>query len=202
MTRKALLGMGVALLVTFTLFGPGLAHRLGQFGDESGTHTARWEWWMRALREWTWSPFVGEGLGRYNDADRRWSGVKHVVYVVTKATVVNNAFHAHNSYVHFLAEGGIIGFGMTVGFWGWIAWRLRRSREPIRIAALLGILYLLAISMTEHYMGGGILLLVLSSIVGAAWSLPEAPLAAVPPLTSAGESSPANASPAPSPSPH
>ena len=114
-------------------------------------------------------------MGRFNDQEREWSGIKHLYYVVTKAKVVNNAAHAHNSYVHFLAEGGIVGLGVTVGFWGWIAWRLRRSREPLRIAAFLGVLYLLAISFTEHYMGGGAMLLVLSCLVGACWNLPEPP---------------------------
>jgi O-antigen ligase len=204
-TRRALLGMGLVLGVTFALFGSGLTHRLGQFGDESGTHTARWEWWKRAVVEWTWSPVIGEGMGRYNDLDREWTGIKHVCYIVTKGTVVNSAFHAHNSYVHFLAEGGILGLGLTVGFWAWVAWKLRRSREPLRIAAFLGVLYLFAISPTEHYMGGGAMLLVLSSLVGAAWNLPEptatttpaGPAPASPPRSGANGSGPGSAVPPP-----
>lgn len=197
---KGLLLIGIVVVLTGSLFGVRLVHRLEELGVAGGTQTWRLDIWKRALGEWYDSPIVGEGLGRFNDLDREWSGIRHVYYVVTRATVVNNAFHAHNSYVHFLAEGGILGLGITVGFWGWIAWKLRGSREPFRVAAFLGVLYLFAISMTEHYMGGGALLLVLSSIVGAAWSLPE-PSPTSSRVTSAGGSIPASASPAPSPSP-
>jgi O-antigen ligase len=115
-------------------------------------------------------------MGRYNDEDRTFFGAKGIYYVATGGKVVNSAAHAHNSYVHFFAEGGLVGFAVTAGFWCWVAWQLRGSREPLRIAAFLGVLFLLVISMTEHYMGGGAMLLVLSSIVGAAWNLPEPPL--------------------------
>lgn len=174
-SRRALLGVAFVLFATGAMYGPRLARRFGLFLEEGGTHGARWTWWKRALEEWAWSPVVGIGMGRYNDEERTFSGVRHLYYVATGGKVVNNAGHAHNSYVHFLAEGGVVGFGITVGFWGWVAWRLRGSREPLRIAAFLGVLYLFAISMTEHYMGGGAMLLVLSSLVGAAWSLPEPP---------------------------
>jgi hypothetical protein len=170
---RAVMRIGAVLVVTLVLFGSALIHRLGQFANESGTHTGRWEWWKRAMTEWTWSPIVGEGMGRYNDHDREWSGLRYVYYVVTKATVVNDAWHAHNSYLHFLAEGGVVGLVLTAGLWVWAAWRLRSSRDPVRRAALLGILYLFAVSATEHYMGGGAMLLVLSCLVGAAWNLPE-----------------------------
>jgi len=175
LTRGAVVCSGLAVLLSAAAFGTSVRDRFAAFMHEEGTHTGRLEQWKRALREWSWSPVVGEGLGRYNDQDRQWSGVRHVYYVVTEAKVVNDAGHAHNSYVHFLAEGGLVGFGLTVGLWGWIGWNLRRSREPLRIAAFLGVLFLFLISFTEHYMGGGAMLLVLSSLVGAAWNLPDEP---------------------------
>ena len=175
-SRRAILGVALVAVATGALFGPRVVARMGQFAERSGTHAWRWEQWKRAAQEWSWSPIVGEGLGRYNDEDRQWAGLKHFYFVVTKARVVNAPSHAHNSYLHFLSEGGLAGFCVTVGFWAWIAWKLRGSREPLRIAAFLGVLYLFAISLTEHYMGGGAMLLVLSSLVGAAWNLPEPPL--------------------------
>jgi O-antigen ligase len=172
---RALLGVGVVVLVTAAAFGASIAHRFAALAADRGTHTYRLEQWKRAFREWTWSPIVGEGLGRFNDTDREWSGLRHVYYVVTRATEVKEASHAHNSYFHFLAEGGLIGFGVTVGFWAWVAWTLRRSREPFRLAAFLGVVFLFLVSFTEHYMGGGAMLLALSSLVGAAWRLPDEP---------------------------
>ncbi len=171
--RRAVLYACVAALVTGVLIGPTPFLRWAEFMRDSGTHTDRLTLWKRGIQEWTWSPLVGEGLGRYNDLDRQWSGVKHVFYPVTRAQVVNASSHAHNSYIHFLAEGGLIGLGLCAGFWLWIAWKLRRSREPLRIAGGLAILFLFVISLTEHYMGGGVMLLVLSSLMGAVWNLPD-----------------------------
>jgi O-antigen ligase len=179
--RWGLLGV-LALLAVIPLSGPTMLDRFGDLLEETGTHSTRMEMWRRAFQEWRLSPIVGEGLGRYNDEEREWSGVRHLYYTVTKAKVVNNAAHAHNSYLHFLAEGGILGLGFTAGFWAWVSWRLRKSREPLRVAAFLGVIYLFLISFTEHYMGGGAMLLVLSSLVGAAWNLPEPQ---VPPAPSA-----------------
>lgn len=175
LSRRALLGIAVVVVATASLYSARVVRRLGQFGDSAGTHRSRWEWWKRGLQEWMWSPLLGEGLGRYNDHGREWSGVKHLYYVVTRAEVVNAPTHAHNSYIHFLAEGGIVGLGLTVGLWTWLGWRFRRPRAPIRVAAFLGIAYLFPISMTEHYMGGGAMLLVLTSLVGAAWNQTDEP---------------------------
>lgn len=174
-SRKGLLAAGGVLGLTAVFLGPIIVHRFDQFRGNSGTHTGRMQLAKRAFEEWKESPIVGEGMGRYNDEKREWSGRKGLYYRVTRAKVVNDASHAHNSYMHFLAEGGAIGLLLTVGFWGWAAWKLRKSREPLRVAAFLGVLYLFAIAFTEHYMGGGVMLLTLSSLVGAAWSLPEEP---------------------------
>jgi O-antigen ligase len=170
---RALLGVLLAVALTAAVYGPSVGRRLGQLGDSQGTHTFRLQQWSRAAREWSWSPLLGIGMGRYNDEQRRFSGLQHVAYFATSGTVVNAPSHAHNSYLHFLAEGGLLGLAVSGGFWSWLAWRFRGSREPLRVAAFLGILYLFAVSFTEHYMGGGALLLVLSAAVGSAWSLPE-----------------------------
>lgn len=172
-SKRALLGVALVVGITAATLGPIMARRMGQLPGERGALAWRLSLWKRAVQEWSWSPIVGEGMGRFNDKERRWSGVKGLYYVVTEAKAVNAPSHAHNSYVHFLAEGGVVGFGITVSFWAWIAWRLRGSREPLRIAAFLGVLYLLAISMTEHYMGGGAMMLVLSCLVGTAWNQPQ-----------------------------
>ncbi|HXX93518.1 MAG TPA: O-antigen ligase family protein, partial [Planctomycetota bacterium] len=78
--RRTLAWVGLALLITTVLLGSGMVHRLGLLRKSEGTHAGRWAWWKRALEEWSWSPVVGEGMGRYNDHDREWSGVKHVIY--------------------------------------------------------------------------------------------------------------------------
>lgn len=171
LTGKAVALAVLVLLVDAALLGPMLVRRFAEFTIPGDTHTVRLREWKRAAEEWTASPFVGQGMGRFNDEEREWSGRKPLYYVVTRARVVHNDAHAHNSYVHFLSEGGILGCALTVGFWIWAAWRLGRFVEAFAVAARTAILFLMAISLTEHYMGGGAMLRVLSSLVGAAWSL-------------------------------
>lgn len=165
LSRRALIGTALAAVATAALFGPMVVDRFRRLSRDHAWRLAKWD---RAVEEWTWSPVVGEGLGRYNDGERTWRGLKGVVYVVTEADVRNDASHAHNSYLHFLAEGGVVGLFLTAGFWAWTAWGLRRARDPLRVAALLGIVCLFGLSMTEHYMGGGAMLLVLAPLAGAA----------------------------------
>ncbi len=173
---KALALAVLVLLVDVALLGPMLVRRFAEFAAPGDTHTVRLRLWKRAVPEWTASPLVGQGMGRFNDEEREGSGRKPFYYVVTRARVVHSAAHAHNSYVHFLSEGGILGCALTVGFWIWAGWKLRASSGAIPKAAALGIVFLLTIAFTEHYMGGGAMLLVLSSLVGAAWSLRSTPV--------------------------
>ena len=168
---KALALAVLVLLVDLALLGPVLVRRFAEFAAPGDTHTVRLRLWKRAVPEWRASPLVGQGMGRFNDEEREWSGRKPFYYVVTRARVVHSAAHAHNSYVHFLSEGGILGCALTVGFWVWAGWKLRAGSGAIPKAAALGIVFLLTIAFTEHYMGGGAMHLVLSSVVGVAWSL-------------------------------
>jgi O-antigen ligase len=178
--RRRLTGKAVALavLVLFmdaALLGPMLVRRFAEFAIPGDTHTLRLQQWKRAAAEWTASPFVGQGMGRFNDEEREGSGRKPFYWVVTRARVVHSDAHAHNSYAHFLSEGGIVGCALTVGFWVWVAWRLGPIGGAAPKAARAAVAFLLTISFTEHYMGGGAMLLVLSSLVGAAWSLRSSP---------------------------
>lgn len=173
---KALALAALVLLVDLALLGPMLVRRFGEFAVPGDTHTLRLRQWKRAAEEWTASPLVGQGMGRFNDEDREGRGLKPLFYVVTRARVVHSAAHAHNSYVHFLSEGGILGCALTVGFWVWAGVKLRGRSGAVSTAAALGILFLLTIAFTEHYMGGGAMLLVLSSLVGVAWGLRSTPV--------------------------
>lgn len=176
LTGRAVALAAAVLLIDLAFLGPMLVRRFAEFTVPGDTHTLRLQQWKRAVEEWTASPILGQGMGRFNDEEREGSGRKPFYYVVTRARVVHSAAHAHNSYVHFLSEGGILGCALMVGFWVWAGWKLRASSGAIPKAAALGIVFLLAIAFTEHYMGGGAMLLVLSSLVGAAWSLRPTPV--------------------------
>ncbi len=139
-----------------------------------GTNAARFDIWSEALYDFELSPIVGIGFGRWNDYMLQFEGVKHFVYVAVSGQVVNNDSHAHNSTLHWLAEGGVVGAFLTLLVW-WCAWSelsfydrelpnskmrwLHRGAKACLPAAVV-------MSMTEHMLGRGTVALALMAVVG------------------------------------
>lgn len=122
----------------------------------------RFVYYQRAFNDFLQSPIIGTGFGRFNDDLKGFVGIPHVVYVATSGQSVNDDLHAHNSYLHFLAEGGIIGLVLMLSIW--IATFLWIGREKAIFAqGSFGrcfaegiqacILLEFAMSFTEHMMG-------------------------------------------------
>ncbi|NUU95850.1 hypothetical protein XO10_06105 [Marinitoga sp. 1135] len=65
--------------------------------------------WPRAIDDFLRSPLFGIGFTRYNDLPYRFIGIEHV-FMINTSTVLFSDAHAHNSFLHILAETGIIGF--------------------------------------------------------------------------------------------
>ena len=139
-----------------------------------GTNAYRLEVWGYAIDAFELSPLVGIGFGRFNDRMLQLKGVKHLVYVAVHGDIVNNDAHAHNSYLHFLAEGGIIGLGLGLYVW-WCAWaelslwmtRLQKTQMFTLCKATRACLAALMITaMTEHMLGRGSVVLVAMGLVG------------------------------------
>ena len=72
----------------------------------------RFLYYQRAFDDFVQSPIIGTGFGRFNDDLKGFVGIPNLVYVATSGQSLNDDLHAHNSYLHFLAEGGIIGMGL------------------------------------------------------------------------------------------
>ncbi len=174
-----------ALMVVMT---SSLVERIDTITDPYyGTNAPRLALWGEALDDFALSPLVGIGFGRFNDEFVQFKGIKRFVWVGVKGIVVNADSHAHNSYVHFLAEGGILGFAFTLGIW-WFAWGelsfferkfpksklywLHRSAKACLLAVLME-------SFTEHVLGRGSLILVLMALVGMTLSSARAELGAL-----------------------
>ncbi|HEV2495123.1 MAG TPA: O-antigen ligase family protein [Terriglobia bacterium] len=139
-----------------------------------GTNAYRLEVWGDAIGAFELSPLVGIGFGRFNDRMVQFKGVKHLVWVGVHGEIVNNDAHAHNSYLHFLAEGGIIGLALSLYIW-WCAWtELSLFIQRFQGTALYSLCKAaraclvggLAMSCTEHILGRGSVILVLMGIVG------------------------------------
>jgi O-antigen ligase len=138
-----------------------------------GTNAERLRIWGDALDDIALSPLVGIGFGRFNDKMVQFWGVKHLVWVGVKGDPINDDSHAHNSYLHFGAEGGIVGLLLVMGVW-WFAWgehswfqhkfpgsQLRwfhRSAKGCMVAVLVQ-------SLAEHVMGKGSVVLVMMAFV-------------------------------------
>lgn len=143
-----------------------------------GTNAARLDFWSKAWDDFTLSPIVGIGFGRYNDERVTFEGIEHFVYVGTGGFIMNNNGHAHNSYLHFLAEGGIVGLALTMNVW-WSVWmelsllggELKKSKlHWLLSSSKSGLIAILVMSITEHMLGRGSVVLVEMALAGMALS--------------------------------
>ncbi len=107
--------------------------------------------WPRALNDWLISPLFGIGFSKYNDIPYQFYGIKHLL-MINLAPSVYNDFHAHNSYFHFLAETGIVGFVLLImiilSLDRFLQEKLKNSLEAYINMLLLW--YLAFASFTEH----------------------------------------------------
>jgi O-antigen ligase len=131
--------------------------------------------YAEAIQDISLSPLVGIGFGRFNDESKRYSGFPHFVYFATDGEIINDPSHAHNSYLHFLAEGGIAGLVLMMGVWfGVLGWVRRVQTRFIKgsfgyafargVQACIALEFL--ISFTEHSMGTAVTSLAVFSMVG------------------------------------
>jgi O-antigen ligase len=135
----------------------------------------RFLYYERALEDISLSPVIGIGFGRYNDYSQVYSGIPNFAYIATGGEIVNSDEHSHNSYLHFLAEGGVIGFGLMMGIWisayRW-AGRMRKRFSEFTLGYALAcgvqgcVLLEFGLSFTEHSMGTGVSSLTVFTLVG------------------------------------
>jgi O-antigen ligase len=166
----------LAPLLCFLLVQPAVNHRTEAVSNlEDPNVVIRFLYYQRAWNDFIQSPIVGTGFGRFNDELKVYSGIPHLVYFVTSATVVNDPSHAHNSYLHFLAEGGVLGTGLMLAVWI-SALRWVSLKKKIFVDGTFG--YCLAqalqacivlqflMSMTEHMMGTAVSSLTIFTLLG------------------------------------
>lgn len=157
---------GVPILLPilyFLLLQPTVNRRTQEVSDlEDPNVVTRFFYYQRAFDDFLQSPVVGIGFGRFNDELKIYSGVPHLLYFATGGSVENNDEHAHNSYLHFLAEGGVVGLGLMLGIWVSL-FRWIRAQKAIFAIGSFGDCFARGIeacivleffmSFTEHMMG-------------------------------------------------
>ncbi|CAB3808620.1 O-antigen ligase family protein [Paraburkholderia fynbosensis] len=96
----------------------------------------RYEWlWPRALMYFEHSPIIGLGFGSFDDHIGSVVSYFHVVGIPSDVSIEHSDSHAHNSYLNFLAELGVVGLALLLSFfWKLIEW----SQHGAAAAALTG----------------------------------------------------------------
>jgi O-antigen ligase len=163
---KTLLKIGALIaapLLLFWLSQSLISRRVEWIANlEDPNVVGRFAAYQQALADFADSPLIGIGFGRFNDDWDTCSGIRHFVCIATKGEVVNLDTHAHNSYLHFLAEGGVVGLFLMLGVWvatfRWAGGMRRRFGEASQVGALAQaiqacIVVVFFFSLTEHAMG-------------------------------------------------
>lgn len=119
--------------------------------------------WPKALDMFLTSPIVGHGIGSFNDYGRDVSNFQ-----------IYSSSHAHNSFLHFLAEMGLLGFGLYMLFFHLftVFWKKYRYVN-ILIADMAYFSYLAVFfaSFTEHRITTPASMIVVSILIGIFFSL-------------------------------
>lgn len=183
----------IAPLTYFVVVQPEISERAQAVARTDDPNVVeRLIYFQRALDDFLASPLVGIGFGRYNDEYLLFSGIPNLAYVATQGEVVNESNHAHNSYLHFLAEGGLVGFCLMMAIWAsayrWARQMQSRLRgDPFVYAFAIGveacIIFECFISFTEHSMGTGVTSLTVFTMFGVLRNLVTSAVRELPAVT-------------------
>jgi O-antigen ligase len=91
-----------------------------------GTMDSRTVLWRSAINMFKSSPILGVGMGRFEEAYKAQALAAGNLRVIDEDLV---GIHAHNSWLHFAAETGIVGVGLVMSLWGAIVLGLFRSLQ-------------------------------------------------------------------------
>jgi O-antigen ligase len=72
--------------------------------------------WPRAVDSWLKSPIFGVGYGAYNDLPYIFRGWDYLISINQPKDLVYSDAHSHNTYLHLLAETGLVGLLLVIFF--------------------------------------------------------------------------------------
>jgi O-antigen ligase len=180
----------IAAVSTPLIFFTNLGERLIKMLDFTDIYNfailGRLDLWKKALYLFKESPIFGVGFGRFNDVSEgtltrldEFVGIPKVFYIYHAPNFDFSAAHAHNSYLQFLAETGIIGLGLIIFFWV-LCYRIilraynQTSNEfskKVYLSCLGGIAVLFAMSFTENYFSAATMIMCLSVVTSLSLGL-------------------------------
>ena len=182
--KKFLITVGAIMLLTVpVIYFSGVYKRVLQILDfQEGTAVIRFFIWEKAWYLFSQSPIFGIGYGRFNDVfniDRgtfdiaRLRGYEGIAVFYVKQNYFFDTAHAHNSYLQFLTETGIVGIGLIMLFWVLCIIRIIKAynstneifTSKVLLSSLSSIFVLLIISFFEHYLSATTVMIAVSMIV-------------------------------------
>jgi O-antigen ligase len=97
-------------------------------GEERYNILLRFLYWKYSVKMFLESPLVGIGFGRWNDHDVYVERVgDDLVGLGLSGKRVTEVHHAHNSYLHVLAETGLLGLALLMWLWITLLRRVQRA---------------------------------------------------------------------------
>ena len=190
--KKFAIAIGAMILVFLPLiYATGIYKRLLQLFDlQGGTSRVRLMIWEKAWYLFSQSPLFGIGFGRFNDIysiDRHIFDVNRLkglnglfVYYANQSFYFDTA-HAHNSYLQFLSETGVLGLGLLLLFWILCLIKLINAYSGTRdkfssttfLAAVGSIFGILVLALSENYLSTTTIMIpmsiLLSISIGLYW---------------------------------
>jgi O-antigen ligase len=194
--KKFLIALAIAIGASAPLvYFSGAYKRVMQIFD-FGEANISWRFilWERALYMFKQSPIFGVGLGRFNDIDfpsrlndfsfqnlNVFTGYPGIVSFFTENKYDFSNAHAHNSYLQYMAETGVIGIGLIIFFWVLVFRKLfiayNSIADPFSRKVFLGsmgcIAALFALSLSENYFSAATIMMFISMIsslgIGIYW---------------------------------
>lgn len=145
---KPLVRIGALILVPTLLFflsQPDILNRATTIIHFEGKDNVegRFELYQMAWKDYSESPLIGIGFGRFSEIGKTYFGLRHLVYIATDGKTFDadeSPYRAHNSYLQFLAEGGLVGLFLMLGVWtttySWVVRMRKRLRDGSQAAAL------------------------------------------------------------------
>ena len=107
--------------------------------------------WPRAFNDFLKSPIIGIGFTRFNDVPMYLEGMPG--YIMLNTTQINIQFndsHAHHSFLHVMAETGIIGLTLLIIFIYYLLRLVKNINHWIAPGLYYAIWGMLGASFTEH----------------------------------------------------
>jgi O-antigen ligase len=182
--KKFSITIGALVVVTVPiLFLTGVYNRVIQALDfGGGTTIIRFYVWEKAWYLFSQSPIFGIGYGRFNDIFNidiglfnieRLRGYPGIFSIYMDQSYYFNSAHAHNSYLQFLAETGIVGLGLLLIFWTLCIVKILKAynstkenfTSKVLLSSLSSILVLLILSLFENYLSATTVMISISAIV-------------------------------------